>query len=169
MIFRYSQSLSSVPLKLINHFISCATCIQAKKMLPFHWNVSGLAYILQSLSCWTMQDWSHPYEECRLNAFVISLERLAEAAGVKNNKDDYMCCNWHERKFSMYFGRVSRSNAQGKISLHGMINWKGENGKPRRRRERDFENALDKQFTKADWLALENVSVRRSKIQRPIR
>lgn len=50
----------------------------------------------------------------------------------------------------MYFGRVRRSNAQGKISLHGMINWKGENGKPRRRRERDFENALDKQFTKAD-------------------
>lgn len=71
-------------------------------MLPFHWNVSGLAYILQSLSCWTMQDWSHPYEECRLNAFVISLERLAEAAGVKN-KDDYMCCNWREEVLDVFW------------------------------------------------------------------
>lgn len=58
----------------------------SKIMLPFHWNVSGLAYILQSLSYWIMQDWSHPYVECTLNAFVISLEKLAEAAGVKNQQ-----------------------------------------------------------------------------------
>lgn len=50
----------------------------------------------------------------------------------------------------MYSGRLRRSDAQGKIFLHGMINWKGENGTPRRRWKRDFENALDKQFTKAD-------------------